>query len=123
MGGIGEVTNAFAGVGKPTVLIFDWVTGQRIHLLNPKAGFQGTIWALQFHPTAPFLVGVGGGGSGGMWFWDFEAGTPLLDVALPTVPYDISFHPDGLRMALACYDNSIKIYDFGPKTPDAGPAK
>lgn len=118
-GGIGEVTNAFAGVGKPTVLIFDWVTGQKMHTLNTKGGFQGTIWGLQFHPTAPFLVGVGGGGSGGMWFWDYESGTALLDVALPSVPYDISFHPDGLRMALACYDNSIKIFDLGPKDPNA----
>lgn len=122
VGGIGEVTNAFAGVGKPTVLIFDWVTGQKIHLLNPKAGFQGSIWALQFHPSGSFLVGMGGGGSGGMWFWDVESGTALLDVGLPTVPYDLSFHPDGLRLAMACFDNTIKIYDFGPKPPDA-PAK
>ena len=122
-GGIGEVTNAFAGVGKPTVLIFDWVTGQRIHLLTTKANFQGTVWGLQFHPSGSFLLGVGGGGSGGMWFWDVESGTALLDVPLPSVPYDISFHPDGLRMALACYDNSIKLYDLGPKTPDAAPAK
>ena len=117
VGGIGEVTNAFAGLGKPTVLIFDWLTGQRLHLLNSKANFQGSVWGLQFHPSGSFLVGVGGGGSGGMWFWDVEAGTALLDVPLPSVAYDISFHPDGLRMALACYDNSIKIYDFGPQTP------
>lgn len=122
-GGIGEVTNAFAGVGRPTVLVFDWVTGQRIHMLLPKGGFQGTVWALEFQPQGAFLVGAGGGGSGGMWFWDVETGAALLDVALPSVAYDLSFHPDGLRMALACYDSTIKIYDLGPKPPDAPPAK
>lgn len=123
VGGIGEVSNAFAGVGKPTVLIFDWVTGQRIHLLNPKANFQGSVWALKFHPTSSFLLGVGGGGSGGMWFWDAETGTALLDVALPSAAYDLSLHPDGLRMAVASYDNSVKIFDLGPKLPDAPAAK
>ncbi len=123
VGGIGEVSNAFAGIGKPMVLIFDWVTGQRIHVLSPKGAFQGTVWGLQFHPSGSFLLGVGGGGSGGMWFWDVETGTALLDVALPQVAFDLSFHPDGLRMAVASFDNSIKIFDLGPKTPDAAPAK
>ena len=122
-GGIGEVSNAFAGVGRPTVLVFDWVTGQRIHMLLPKGAFQGTVWALEFQPTGAFLVAAGGGGGGGMWFWDVETGAALIDVALPSVAYDLSFHPDGLRMALACYDNTIKIYDLGPKPPDAAPAK
>lgn len=122
-GGIGEVTNAFAGVGKPTVLVFDWLTGQRIHLLNPKANFQGSVWSLQFHPTREFLIGAGGGGSGGMWFWNYETGTALFDFPLPSTAYDMSLHPDGLRLALACYDNTLKIYDLGPKTPDAKPAK
>ncbi|MDB5340167.1 MAG: hypothetical protein JWN70_5786 [Planctomycetaceae bacterium] len=123
VGGIGEVSNAFAGIGKPMVLIFDWVTGQRIHVLSPKGAFQGTVWGLQFHPSGSFLLGVGGGGSGGMWFWDVETGTALLDVALPQVAFDLSIHPDGLRIAVASYDNSIKIFDLGPKTPDAAPAK
>ena len=123
VGGIGEVSNAFAGIGKPTVLIFDWLTGQRIHVLNPKAAFQGSVWALRFHPSGTFLLGAGGGGSGGLWFWDAETGTALLDVPLPQVAYDLSFHPDGLRMALASYDNSIKIFDLGPPTPEAAPAK
>lgn len=122
-GGIGEVTNAFAGIGKPTVLVYDWITGQRIHLLNPKGAFQGSVWALEFHPSGEFLIGAGGGGGGGMWFWNFEAGTALLDFPLPSPAYDMSFHPDGLRLALACYDSTVKIYDLGPKVPDAAPAK
>ena len=123
VGGIGEVSNAFAGIGKPTVLIFDWVTGQRIHVLNPKGAFQGSVWALHFHPSGTFLVAAGGGGSGGMWFWDVETETALLDVALPAVAYDLSFHPDGLRMAVASYDNSIKIFDLGPKPPEVAAKK
>jgi hypothetical protein len=119
VGGIGEVTNAFAGVGKPTVLIFDWLTGQRIHLLNPKGGFQGSVWSLKFHPNGEFLIGAGGGGSGGMWFWNVETGTAIFDFALPSTAYDLSLHPDGLRLALACYDKTIKIYDLGPKPPAA----
>jgi WD40 repeat protein len=122
-GGIGEVTNAFAGVGKPTVLIYDWLTGQRMHLLNPKSNFQGSVWSLQFHPTRDFLIGAGGGGSGGLWFWNAEAGTALFDFPLPAAAYDLSIHPDGMRLALACFDNTVKIYDLGPKSPEPAPAK
>lgn len=114
-GGIGEVTNAFAGIGKPTVLVFDWLTGQRIHLMNSKGNFQGSVWGLHFHPNGEFLIGAGGGGSGAIWFWNADSGTPLLDLAIPSSAFDLSLHPDGLRLAVACFDNTIKIYDMGPK--------
>src|SRR5690606_4326410 len=36
VGGIGELTNAFAGIGKPTVLLFDWESGKQIHVMTTK---------------------------------------------------------------------------------------
>src|SRR5207249_1840997 len=58
--GITDVTNAFAGVGRPVVVLFNWQTGQRAQLLRPAANFQGTAWGVGFHPSG-FIAGVGGG--------------------------------------------------------------
>src|SRR5262249_14849062 len=40
LSGITEVSNAFAGIGKPLVVLFDWQTGKTKQLLRPKAPFN-----------------------------------------------------------------------------------
>ena len=48
-GGITDVSNAFAGVGKPAVVLVDWATGKSKPLVRPKEEFQGvvgTTWSL-----------------------------------------------------------------------------
>src|SRR5262249_21718641 len=62
--GITEVTNAFAGVGKPLVVLFDWKSGKQKALLRPKINFMGTAWGVCFHPGG-WVLGVGGGNGGG----------------------------------------------------------
>src|SRR5262249_45040856 len=42
--GITNVSNAFAGIGNPVVVLFDWATGKQKALLRPKAAFNGTAW-------------------------------------------------------------------------------
>ncbi|MCC7423357.1 MAG: hypothetical protein IT428_24030 [Planctomycetaceae bacterium] len=117
--GISEVSNAFAGIGKPTVVTFDLATGNRLKVMVPKENFDGTCWGVRFDPSGEFLVGVGGGGSGGMWFWKPTEDKSFHFVKLPSVAYDLSWHPDGLRLAVAFYDQQTRLYDFGPKPPDA----
>lgn len=119
--GISEVSNAFAGIGKPTVVTFDLATGNRLKVMLPKDNFDGTCWGVRFDPAGEFLVGVGGGGAGGMWFWKPTEDKSFHFVKLPSVAYDLSWHPDGLRMAVAFYDNQTRLYDLGPKPPE--PAK
>src|SRR5262249_34185139 len=68
-GGITDVSNAFAGVGVPCVVVFDWETGRQQHVLKPKEAFQGSVYGVRFSPTGDFVVAAGGGPSGGMWFW------------------------------------------------------
>ncbi len=40
--GITEVSNAFAGVGKPLIVQLDWQTGKQKLLQKPRENFQGT---------------------------------------------------------------------------------
>lgn len=115
-GGITDVTNAFAGIGKPIILLYDWATGNRKQMLRPKENFQGTVWGAVFHPDG-FLAGVGGGAGGAMWFWKPEQPQDFFTLKLPTNARDLTLHPDGLRLAVPFFDGAVRLYDMTPKSP------
>jgi hypothetical protein len=109
--GITDVTNAFAGVGKPAVVLFDWNTGQRRQLLRPSANFQGTAWGVDIHPSG--LIAAAGGGSGGaMWFWRADQPASVHHLTVPANARDLHLHPDGRRLAVACFDGAVRVYEF-----------
>jgi WD40 repeat protein len=112
--GITDVSNAFAGVGKPVVLLFDWQTGQKKPLLRPKEDFQGTAWGIVFHPQG-FLVAAGGGNGGALWFWKPDQPQSFFTLKLPTNARDLDLHPDGKRLAVAFFDGAVRIYDMTAK--------
>lgn len=111
--GITNVTNAFAGVGNPAVVLFDWRTGNRTQVLRPQAAFQGTGWGVVFHPN-DFVIGAGGGSGGQMWFWRTNQPASFHTVPLPSNARDLSLHPDGRRLAIPFYDGAVRIYDMAP---------
>jgi WD40 repeat protein len=109
--GITNVTNAFAGVGDPVVVLFDWQTGQRRQLLRPRVAFRGTAWGVIFHPSG-FFASAGGGNGGALWFWRPNDAQSFHHVALPNNARDLDLHPDGRRLAIPFFDNSVRIYDM-----------
>jgi WD40 repeat protein len=111
--GITEVSNAFAGIGKPLVLLFDWPAGKPKQL-RPKENFQGTAWGVAFHP-AGYVVAVGGGNGGVVWFWKGEGPQDVFTLKLPVNGRDLDLHPDGRRLAVACADGAVRVYDLVSK--------
>jgi WD40 repeat protein len=112
--GITEVSNAFAGVGKPAVVLFEFPGGKRKQLLVPKENFQGTAWGVAFHP-AGFVVGAGGGNGGALWFWKPEEPQAFFTLKLPQNARDLDLHRDGKRLAAAFADGVVRIYDMASK--------
>ncbi len=112
--GITDVSNAFAGVGKPAVVLFDLATGQRKQLLRPKADFQGTCWGVVCHPDG-FLAGAGGGNGGALWFWKPDAPQAFHTLGLPNNARDLDLHPDRRRLAVPFADGAVRVYDLAPK--------
>jgi len=110
--GIPEVTNAFAGVGKPLIVVFDWKTGQRSQLLRPKAPFQGTAWGVKFHPYG-FAIGVGGGNGGALWFWKPANGDNFFTLPLPDNARDLDLRADGRTLAVPFFGNAVRLYEMG----------
>jgi WD40 repeat protein len=114
--GITNVSNAFAGVGNPLVVLFDWKTGKPKQLLRPKVNFQGTAWGTIVHPSG-FIAGVGGGNGGVLWFWKPDNAQDFFSLKLPNNARDLDLHPDGRRLAVALADGSVRLY--GMEVPAA----
>ncbi len=115
LAGITNVSNAFAGVGNPVVVLFDWVSAKRQFLLQPAQAFQGTMWGVVQHPTG-FWIGAGGGSGGALWFWKGDADKAFHTVKLPNNGRDISLHPNGIRLAVPHADGAIRFYDMIAKS-------
>lgn len=115
-GGITEVTNAFAGVGKPLVLLYDWQSGKVRQQLKPKENFQGTVWGVALHP-ADLVIAAGGGAGGALWFWKPTEALAFHTLKLPNNARDLDLHPDDQRLAIPFFDGTVRIYDLTPKKP------
>lgn len=120
--GITNVSNAFAGVGNPLVVTFDWAEGKPKQL-KPKDAFQATGWGVQYHPNGT-VIGAGGGGQGRIWFWNAADGVNTHTVTVPTNARDMHLHPDGQLIALAGASGGCLVYTMSPEgIPSTMPKK
>jgi len=114
-GGITNVSNAFAGIGNPAVVLFDWEKGEKKQLHKPKENYQASCWGLNFH-SAGFVVAVAGGGGGGfLLFFKPDAANEFFQFKLPNTGRDMHLAPDGLRVAVAHHDQHVRIYELRAK--------
>jgi len=109
--GITNVSNAFAGIGNPVVVLFDWNAGKVKQQLKPAAAFQGTAWGVGFHKDG-FVIGAGGGNGGQAWFWKPEEANSFHMMAMPQSARDMALHPDGVRFAVAGADGVARVYSM-----------
>ncbi len=109
--GITNVSNAFAGVGNPAVVLFNWQTGQRSQVLRVQPAFQGTCWGVVFHPDG-YVIGAGAGSGGGIWFWRPAEANSVQNIAVPNNARDLSMHSDNRRLAVPCFDGLVRIYEL-----------
>lgn len=122
--GITNVSNAFAGVGNPLALVFDW-DGAKPKQYKPKVAFQGTMWGVGFHPGG-VVIGAGGGGQGRLWFWKGEEPTNVHTLTVPANCRDLALNADGSRFAIAASNGTAYVYDFngtGAVAPPTPPKK
>jgi WD40 repeat protein len=109
--GITNVSNAFAGIGNPAVVLFDWRLGARAEVLRPQAAFQGTAWGVTFLPNGHVAAAAGGSG-GALFFWAQDQSASYHTLALPNNARDLHLHPDGRRLAIPFFDGAVRIYDM-----------
>lgn len=108
--GITNVSNAFAGVGNPIVVIFDIESGEG-KPYKPKEDHRGTAWGVHFHP-AGFVMAAGGGQGGWVWFWTGDDTTASHTLKTPTGSRDLAVTPLGHRFAVGGANGTVYIYTF-----------
>ncbi len=114
-GGITDVTNAFAGVGNPTIEIFSWdeFKLQRHHRSKDK--LKGVAWGVALHPE-DFIIGISGGSGGGhLLFWKPDGEHEFHKLKLPDTARDLALSPNGLDLAIAHYDGHLRIARMAAK--------
>jgi WD40 repeat protein len=115
LGGITKVTNAFAGIGNPAVVVFEFESAKvdKTHLA--KEPLNGTAWGVRYHPDG-YWIGLSGGGGGGMlYFWKPDAVNEFFKLKLADHGRDMDLHPDGRRLAVAHYDAHLRLYALHAK--------
>jgi hypothetical protein len=112
--GITDVTNAANAEGKPAALLFDWETGKRLAVMTQEAATNGVLWGVCFDPAGELIVAANGDLSGQLSFWKTGDEKPFFNYPLPSACFDVAFHPDGLRIAVALFGGEVRIYDLSP---------
>jgi WD40 repeat protein len=111
--GITNVTNAFACVGNPSLVVFDWGSGmQQIEHLS-KGPVQGVAWGLALHPEGFRIAASGGPGGGVLLFWKPEDKEDFFRLALPNTARDLDLSSDHVHVATAHHDGKLRITRLG----------
>lgn len=106
--GITQVTNAFAGVGNPSVVEFDWQEGKQLVEYLSKPALQGVAWRAVVHPTGTIIAAHGGSG-GTLVFWTPGTAETAHQFKLPQNARDLDLAADGLRLAVAGSDGHLRV--------------
>ena len=110
LGGITNVTNAFAGIGEVAVVLMN-VADNKIDIqLESKAKTRGSAWGVAWHPNE-FWIGLSGGGGGGwLIFWKEDNQHEFFQLKLKSDGRGMSVAPDQRHLAVAHYDMHLRTY-------------
>ena len=111
--GITEVSNAFAGVGKPTVELIDWTSGQRVQ--RYVQGGKGIAWGVTLHADH-FVVATFGDS---LLFWPLTEAKLHHQAKIGSLAFDLAPHPDGVHLATAHHDGKVRISKMAAKSDES----
>lgn len=107
--GITDVSNAFAGVGKPTVELIDWASGQRVQRYVQNG--RGVSWGVALHPDNFVIAAY----AGELLFWTYTEAKLYHQAKVGNLAFDLSLHPDGLHVLTAHNDGKVRISKLAAK--------
>jgi len=114
--GLTEVTNAFAGVHKPMLLLVDWEKLEHRHKWKDDS-YKGMAWGICEHPEG-FIIGSGapqGGNKGKLWFWKPGEEKVFHSVTLSHCARGLDLTPDHRRLAVPQFDGRLRVYQMTAK--------
>jgi len=108
--GITKLTNGFAGIHDPIIVVFDWKTGKPLRQLVAASTFKGIAWGVRFHPQG-FIIGAGAqqNGKGELWFYKPGESQPFHTTKLSSAARGLELTGEN-RLTVAHADGSVKMY-------------
>lgn len=114
LGGITNVTNAFAGVGEVAIALVNLADGKVERVLQSKGKKKGCIWGVAHHEDG-FWIGLSGGGGGWLMFWKGDTDHEFHSLQLKNDGRGMSLSPDRTQLAVAHGDNHLRTYTLYEK--------
>lgn len=112
--GITNVTNAFAGVGNPSVVEFHWADAKQAVEYLSKPKLQGVAWGVSIHKDGT-VIASHGGSNGHLVFWKPGEAEAAHQFKLPQNGRDLDQHPDGQHLAVAGSNGHLWVALMGKK--------
>ncbi len=110
IGGITNVTNAFAGIGEIVVALVDWKQGTVEQLLEAKEKTRGVAWGVAHHPSGHWFGLAGGGGGGWLYYWKGNEANEFFKFKLKSDGRGMALADDHQRLAIAHSDAHLRLY-------------
>ena len=107
--GITNVSNAFACVGNPSVVIFDWKTAKEKTKHVTKGKPKAVAWGVALHASGVRISAAGGPAGGFLLFWKPGEQNEFHQIKMKDSARDLDLSPDGLHLATAHYDGYVRI--------------
>lgn len=114
-GGITNVSNAFAGVGNPAIVLWDWEAAKEVVTHLTKGNIQGVAWGAVVHPDGFTIGATGGPGGGHLYFWKLDQKDEYHTFNLGNTARDLALHPDGVQLATAHFDKQLRLSKMASK--------
>lgn len=115
IGGITNVTNAFAGIGDLAIVLVELTEGKIALQLEPKEKIRGLAWGVAHHPQGFWIGASGGGGGGWLYFWKGDTANEFHKLKLASDARDLSLSPDKTQVAVAHADKTLRLYALHDK--------
>lgn len=110
IGGVTNVTNAFAGIGNCAIVLVNVDDGKVIVQMVPKEKISGTAWGVAQHADR-FWIGLAGGAGGGwLYFWRDDQAEEFFKLKLKSDGRGLAMSPDSARIAVAHADRNLRVY-------------
>ncbi len=106
--GITNVSNAFAGIGNPSVVIFDYAKGEQVIEHLSKGPLKGVAWNVALHPEKVIVSSTGGSG-GNLLFWKPGEKETFHQLKMPSDVRDFALSPNGQHLAAAHANHHLSI--------------
>jgi len=110
VGGITNVTNAFAGIGNPAIELVNMIHGKIALQLEPKEKLNGLTWGVYYHPDGYWVGLTAGGGGSWLYFWKGDVANEFFKLKLVSDGRDLDLASDKASVAVAHADRVLRLY-------------